>query len=115
MRLADRFLARHALHAGFALPIPRLDAVFAVDDVESDGQRVDDALDETSLLVVLPVRSATSISSWRARSAWASHGTSMSAMTRRTEMVFGARARSTVRNGDDAEGLRLIGEECAER
>ncbi len=52
-RLADRLVARHALHPCFTLPVPRLNAVFPVDDVQPDWQRVDDALGEAALFVDL--------------------------------------------------------------
>ena len=37
-RTTNRFLARHALHAGFPFSVPRLNAIVAIDDVESDGE-----------------------------------------------------------------------------
>ena len=52
-RAADRFFARHALHAGLALAVPGLDAILAVDHVEADRQRVDDLLGEPPLLLDL--------------------------------------------------------------
>ena len=52
-RAADRLFARHALHPGLALAIPRLNAILAVDHVEADRQRVDDLLGESPLLVDL--------------------------------------------------------------
>ena len=52
-RPADRLLARHALHSGLALAVPGLNAVFAVDHVETDGKRVDDLLGEATLLLDL--------------------------------------------------------------
>ena len=52
-RATDRLIARHALHAGLALPVPSLDAILAIDDVESDRQRVDDLGGEAALLLDL--------------------------------------------------------------
>src|SRR5439155_272651 len=39
---SERIFTRHALRPGFALPVPRPDAIAAIDDVEADRQRVDD-------------------------------------------------------------------------
>ena len=52
-RAADRLFARHTLHARLALAIPDGDAIVAIDDVESDGQRVDDALRDSALAIDL--------------------------------------------------------------
>ncbi len=52
-RPADRFLTRDALHAGFTLAIPRLNAVLPIDDIETERQRVDDLLGEDALAVDL--------------------------------------------------------------
>ena len=52
-RAADRLLARHALHARLALAVPDRDAVLAVDHVQADRQRVDDALGDAALAVDL--------------------------------------------------------------
>ena len=110
MRLPDRFLARHALHAGLALSIPRLHAVFAVDDVESDRQRVDDPLDEAALLVVLP-RAQRDLDLELPRPLGVGEPRDEHVRDHaQDEMVFDAeRGRSTERNG--AEWLKLIGEE----
>jgi hypothetical protein len=43
-------LARDALEPGFPLAIPRLDAVLAIDHVETQRQRVHDLLHEMPLL-----------------------------------------------------------------
>ena len=47
--LPDGVLARHALRAHFAVAVPGLDAILAIDDVEAERQRVDDARGEPSL------------------------------------------------------------------
>src|SRR6185369_1579836 len=50
-RASERNVTRDALPACLALVVPRLNAVLAIDDVQADGQRIDDARDEAALLV----------------------------------------------------------------
>ena len=52
-RAAEGLLARHTLHARLALAIPHGDAVLAVDDVQADRQRVDDAFGDAALAIDL--------------------------------------------------------------
>ena len=47
-------VAAHALGAGLPLPVPDLNAVLAVDDVEAHRQAVDDQADEAALLLDFP-------------------------------------------------------------
>ena len=48
-RAADRLFARYALDTDLAFAIPRLNAIRTVDHVETDGERIDDLLDEAAL------------------------------------------------------------------
>ena len=52
-RSPDRVLARHALHARLALPVPDGDAILAIDHVQPDGERVDDARRHPALSIDL--------------------------------------------------------------
>src|SRR5665213_2733416 len=46
---AERVVALHALHAGLARAIPRAHAILAIDDVQSERERVEDLLREMIL------------------------------------------------------------------
>ncbi len=52
-RPADRFLARDTLHSGFAFAIPCLNAILAIDHVQSERERVDDLLGEDPFAIDL--------------------------------------------------------------
>ena len=47
---ADRLAARDSLQTSLSFVIPCLDPILLVDDVESDGKRIDNLLDEVPLL-----------------------------------------------------------------
>ena len=52
-RPADHVVAPEALGAGLPLPVPALDAVVAIDDVEAERQAVDDEAGEAAVLLDL--------------------------------------------------------------
>src|SRR5205823_3851148 len=52
-RAADRLLARDTLHTRLAFAIPRLNTVVAIDDVQTNGKRIDDLRREAALLLDL--------------------------------------------------------------
>ena len=52
-RAANRLLARHALHTGFAFAVPRLNPILPIDHIQPDGQRIDDLGGESALLLDL--------------------------------------------------------------